>query len=275
MSDDLTVEGGLSVTEGETVLQDGPTGFNALQLRRVADLNGSGLTQRFTMQNSASEDIDYATITPIIADRTDGNESGYIAFSTMKDGVQTNALKVGHETIEVLAGHNLRVDGVLNQGTFSATGATNGVQLNAGQIVTSRSISTSATHAVYFNPNGQVGSVSTSGTATSFNISSDPRLKSEFAPITNASEMILEARDQGMIGEFHFLSEPTQTIWGYNAHKLIDAQPNFGGSEGEGSRDAPLGDDVTPAGVDQSKRVPILEAAIGELLDRIRVLENA
>tara|TARA_R110000751_G_scaffold145006_6_gene248701 strand:- start:1083 stop:1346 length:264 start_codon:yes stop_codon:yes gene_type:complete len=87
--------------------------------------------------------------------------------------------------------------------------------------------------------------------------------------------MILEARDQGMIGEFHFLADPTQTVWGYNAHKLIDAQSNFGGSEGEGSRDAPLGDDVTPAGVDQSKRVPLLEAAIGELLDRIRVLENA
>tara|TARA_B110000902_G_C14017731_1_gene479076 strand:+ start:194 stop:466 length:273 start_codon:yes stop_codon:yes gene_type:complete len=87
--------------------------------------------------------------------------------------------------------------------------------------------------------------------------------------------MILEAREQGMIGEFTFLADPTQTIWGYNAHKLIDAQPNFGGSEGEGSRDAPLGDDVTPAGVDQSKRVPLLEAAIGELLDRIKVLEEA
>jgi hypothetical protein len=30
---------------------------------------------------------------------------------------------------------------------------------------------------------------------------------------------------------------------------------------------------VSPAGVDQSKRVPILEAAIGELLDRISALE--
>ena len=128
---------------------------------------------------------------------------------------------------------------------------------------------------IFYNGNGQVGTIRTLNSATEFNTSSDPRLKSEFTPITGASEMILEARDQGLIGEFHFLSEPTRTVWGYNAHKLIDAQPNFGGSEGEGSRDAPLGDDVTPAGVDQSKRVPILEAAIGELLDRIRVLENA
>jgi hypothetical protein len=128
---------------------------------------------------------------------------------------------------------------------------------------------------LFYNGNGQVGSINTNGTATAYNTSSDPRLKSDFTPITGASEMILEAREQGMIGEFTFLSDPTQTVWGYNAHKLIDAQPNFGGAEGEGSRDAPLGDDVIPAGVDASKRVPILEAAIGELLDRIRVLEEA
>ena len=128
-------------------------------------------------------------------------------------------------------------------------------------------------HLRFFNPNGHIGSIITTGSSTSYATSSDPRLKSEFTPITGASEMILEARDQGMIGEFTFLADETQTVWGYNAHKLIDSQEGFGGTEGQGSRSDPLGDDVTPAGVDQSKRVPMLEAAIGELLDRIAVLE--
>ena len=196
---------------------------------------------------------------------------------TLIDGIKVDAAGAVYLAFAgglTKVGGALDVTGILSQGAFSVTGATDGIELNLGAVATSRSVTTSASHAAYFNGNGQVGSVSTNGSATSFNTSSDPRLKSDFTPITGASEMILEAREQGMIGEFTFLSDPTQTVWGYNAHKLIDAQPNFGGAEGEGSRDAPLGDDVIPAGVDASKRVPILEAAIGELLDRIRVLEG-
>ena len=170
----------------------------------------------------------------------------------------------------------LNAVGTIESGTYSNVGSTSGCKIfQTGTVTTSTTTTSTANRINFYNPNGLVGRIRTSGSTTSYVTTSDPRLKSEFTPITNASEMILEARDQGMIGEFHFLADPTQTVWGYNAHKLIDAQSNFGGSEGEGSRDAPLGDDVTPAGVDQSKRVPLLEAAIGELLDRIRVLENA
>ena len=169
---------------------------------------------------------------------------------------------------------NLDVTGAIKQGTFSGLGATSGTSIQSGAMLNSVTSTAAVNQVVFYNPNGAVGLIQTNGSATSFISLSDPRTKSEFTPITGALDMILEARDQGIIGKFTFLSDPSQTVWGYNAHKLIDAQPNFGGSEGEGSRDAPLGDDVTPAGVDQSKRVPILEAAIGELLDRIKVLES-
>ena len=46
--------------------------------------------------------------------------------------------------------------------------------------------------------------------------------------------MIVDAHDQGMIGEFEFLGDTQTTYWGYNAFKLIDNQPTFGGTEGEG-----------------------------------------
>ena len=200
---------------------------------------------------------------------------------TVANQAGTIALAVPQNTINVEARGDLEVSGDINavgiieSGTYSNVGATSGCKIFQTGTVTISTTSTSTVNRInFYNPNGQVGRIRTSGSTTSYVTTSDPRLKSEFTPITNASEMILEARDQGMIGEFHFLADPTQTVWGYNAHKLIDAQPNFGGSEGEGSRDAPLGDDVTPAGVDQSERVPILEAAIGELLDRIKVLES-
>ena len=137
---------------------------------------------------------------------------------------------------------------------------------------------------VFYNPNGLVGSISTSASATQYNTSSDPRLKSQFAPTTGALAKIVEAHDNQLIGEFHFLSDPDTTVWGYNAHALIDNQPGFGGTEGAGPRDMAIGEEyepatfdedgneitpakkVTPAGVDQSKRVPLLEAAIYDLL---------
>ena len=163
----------------------------------------------------------------------------------------------------------------IRAGTYNSSGSTAGCTLNASGLIEQSNTSTSLHEKQRFNnPNGQVGEITTSGSATAYNTSSDPRLKSAFTPITGALDMIVEARDQSMIGEFAFLTDPAYKVWGYNAHKLIDAQEGFGGTEGQGSRDAPLGGDVRPAGVDQSKRVPILEAAIGELLDRIKVLEN-
>jgi hypothetical protein len=138
--------------------------------------------------------------------------------------------------------------------------------------------------AIFYNANGLVGTIQTTGTATAYNTSSDPRLKSQFVKLSGALDMIVEAHDNDYIGEFHFLSDPATTVWGYNAHALVDNQAGFGGTEGVGSRNLAIGDvyeeavldeegneitpakTVQPAGVDQSKRVPLLEAAIYDLL---------
>lgn len=147
-----------------------------------------------------------------------------------------------------------------------------------------------------------VGSISVTGSATAFNTSSDPRLKSEFTPVSDfrlmempsepALAMICEAVENNYIGKFNFLSDPNVEVWGYNAHALIDNQAGFGGTEGIGDKDLLIGAEitpeetndkgvvtkeatyVTPAGVDQSKRVPLLETAIYELLKRIETLET-
>lgn len=118
-----------------------------------------------------------------------------------------------------------------------------------------------------------VGSVSYNGSLVSYNTSSDPRLKSEFRPITGALDKVIEACSTLMLGEFEYLGSGA-THWGYNAHKLVDLQPNTGGVEGKGSRDEELGGEVTPASADYSKRVPLLEAAIYELLQRVEALET-
>jgi len=215
----------------------------------------------------------------------------------------------------VIPNGSLGVAGTFSQEAYSTSGSTRGVRIGDGYVGVSSTVTSLAWMARFHNPNGAIGQITTSGSTCAFTSLSDPRAKSEFTPITGASEMILEARDQGMIGEFTFLADPAQTVWGYNAHKVADSQVGFGGYEGEGPRDAELGSvyeeavmgerpimipeldaegnptdemiesgemesyevspekTVTPAGIDQSKRVPLLEAAIGELLDRIAVIE--
>ena len=159
--------------------------------------------------------------------------------------------------------------------------------------------------------NSQVGRILCTSSATSYVTSSDPRLKSEFTKTSGALGKIVEARDNDYIGSFYFLDDPETTVWGYNAHALLDNQAGFGGTEGTGPRELSIGEvydtelvseateaipsveeelaedgtvlveavdaipateavykdlTVSPAGVDQSKRVPLLEAAIYELL---------
>jgi hypothetical protein len=248
-----------------------------------------------------------------------GSGGGDVRFGGMNVG--ENLVEIGgiFKNTALNVRGNATFNQTLNVGDAAVAGVTNYFRVDGTGQNLKGSVSHPATALtncmIFYNANGQVGTIRTLNSATQYNTLSDPRLKSEFTPITGASAMILEARDQGLIGEFAFLSDPTQTVWGYNAHKVTDLQVGFGGSEGEGPRELELGSvyeeavmgerpvmvaeldeegeptgemiesgeleayevspekTVSPAGIDQSKRVPILEAAIGELLDRIAVIE--
>ena len=144
---------------------------------------------------------------------------------------------------------------------------------------------------MFLNPNGLVGTIETSGSATSYNTSSDPRLK-DFKEAPTDAEVNAKFDDLfGCFKTFNWKSDADgELVWGFDAHATIDAGLDMG-SEGEGSRDLALGDvydttpaeldedgveikaaiehKVTPAGVDQSKAVPILLAKIEQLERRL------
>ena len=173
---------------------------------------------------------------------------------------------------------------------------------NNGVIQTSRGSATNSAQIEFFNPNGQVGGIVTNGTATSYNTSSDPRLKDFKAAPTDAE---VNAKFDDLFGCFKTFNWKSdvggELVWGFDAHATIDAGLDMG-SEGEGSRDLALGDvydttpaeldddgveikaaiehKVSPAGVDQSKAVaPMLammalqKRQIEDLTKRIEVLE--
>ena len=146
---------------------------------------------------------------------------------------------------------------------------------------TSTGTTSSRQHMSFRNPNGGVGGISTTGSTTVFSTSSDPRLKSEFEDLSKR-EIIQTLGDiADCLGKFSFNSDPSVKIAGFDAHKIldIDGMGSEIGVSGVGPRSSKLGDDckseegedsqVTAAGVDQSKAVPYLVAAVDLLLKEV------
>lgn len=173
----------------------------------------------------------------------------------------------------------------IQSGIFSAIGNDNGTIVSG--TLTSSSVNTTAAtaHSEFYNTAGKVGDIVTTSSATAYNTSSDPRLKSEFTPFEAAEawgkfNLILAAS-----GKFSFNSHPDDVVWGMNAHKIIDAGFDIG-TEGKGPRNLNIGDvykeatetepalAVSAAGVDQGKAVPFLIAVIDDLRNRLIALES-
>jgi hypothetical protein len=118
--------------------------------------------------------------------------------------------------------------------------------------------------AIFLNPNGIVGTIETNGSTTAYNTSSDYRLKESVKPLSGLARVnalkpsVYKWKVDGSAGE------------GFLAHELAEVVP-FAVS---GEKDAVDADGKpTYQGVDLSKLVPILVAAIQELTARVQTLE--
>lgn len=110
-----------------------------------------------------------------------------------------------------------------------------------------------------------VGSISTSGGTTSYNITSDYRLKENLVALTGAVDRIKELP----VHQFNFIGH-NKTVDGFLAHELQAVVPEAV----TGIKDG-LDEDGNPEyqAIDQSKLVPLLTAALQEALARIEALE--
>ena len=130
-----------------------------------------------------------------------------------------------------------------------------------GMIVTSSSATGGDSHMQMFNPNGQVGSIVTSGSSTAYNTSSDYRLKENEVAISNGIERLKQLQPY----RFNFIVDPDTTVDGFFAHEVQDVVPEAITGEKDG-------EDMQS--IDQAKLVPLLVAAVQELTTRLEALEN-
>jgi len=122
---------------------------------------------------------------------------------------------------------------------------------------------------IEFYRNGtEVGKIVTSGTSSiSYNTSSDYRLKTNIEPLTDALARLLQIPAH----RFNWLADPNgQKVDGFLAHEAQAVVPE----SVAGTKDA-VDADGKPIyqGIDQSKLVPLLVAAVQELAARVAALE--
>jgi hypothetical protein len=106
------------------------------------------------------------------------------------------------------------------------------------------------------------GSITSNGSTVAYNTSSDYRLKENVVPLTGAADRV----NQLQVHRFNFIADPDTTIDGFLAHEAQAVVPECV----TGEKDA-VDDEGNPVyqGIDQSKLVPMLTAALQEALAKI------
>ena len=127
--------------------------------------------------------------------------------------------------------------------------------------------STSSRTAFIFRINGsEVGSIKTSGSSTSYNTSSDYRLKENVIDITDGITRVKQLQPK----RFNFISAAETTVDGFLAHEAQTVVPEaVTGTHNEVDDDG----NAVMQSIDQSKLVPLLTAALQEAIAKIETLE--
>jgi hypothetical protein len=112
-----------------------------------------------------------------------------------------------------------------------------------------------------------VGSISVTTTATAYNTSSDYRLKENVVSLTGATDRVKQLKPS----QFNFIADPDTTVDGFIAHEAQAVVPECV----TGEKDA-VDEDGNPKyqGIDQSKLVPLLTAALQEAITEIASLKD-
>jgi len=160
---------------------------------------------------------------------------------------------------EVMIGHSSAVTGTQFLSIRVASGQ-NGASFE-GDSDAGRSMIT------FRNTNGEVGYISTSGSTTGYSTSSDYRLKENIVAVSDGIGRLKQLQPS----RFNFIADPDKTVDGFIAHEVQDVVPEaiFG------EKDA-VDDEGNPKyqGIDQSKLVPLLTAALQEAIAKIETLET-
>jgi hypothetical protein len=192
-------------------------------------------------------------------DGTPGTDDmpGRLVFSTTADGASSPT-----ERMRINNAGSVMINTTSGEGGHLLSVAGNGVT----SAVFRRNSDNGSVHS-FMRDSSFVGSISVTTTATAFNTSSDYRLKENVIPLTGAIKRL----QQIPVHRFNFIADPNTVVDGFIAHEAQEVVPECV----TGTKDE-VDEDGNPIyqGIDQSKLVPLLTAALQEALQKIEDLEG-
>jgi hypothetical protein len=195
---------------------------------------------------------------------------GRLVLSTTADGASspTERVKIASNGITYIGNTTITTSSQQTTAPHAIIYSNGSSNLLAAGGLECNTTSTSARHHISFtNPNGVVGSISTSASATAYNTSSDYRLKENVVPLTGAADRL----NQLQVHRFNFIADSGRTVDGFIAHEAQAVVPECV----TGTKDE-VDNDGNPVyqGIDQAKLVPLLTAALQEAIAEIASLKD-
>jgi len=249
-----------------------PAGDGSTTIPTVGPVDGStdATTPVFSIKGSGGNNNTSGAIALINKDQSSqgaeiynsGEDGGLVLKNTNNEGI---SFRVGTGTSAA------KRAAITTSGAFIIPDATTpsdtsaGVRLQStatGSSIFSVGATASETTLIEFiNTNGTVGTIKVSGSATSFNTSSDYRLKENEVEISDGITRLKQLKPY----RFNFKANTGKTLDGFFAHEVQSVVPDAV----SGAKDG-----VEMQGIDQSKLVPLLSGALKEAIAKIETLET-
>jgi hypothetical protein len=185
---------------------------------------------------------------------------GRLVFSTTADGASSPT-----ERMRINSGGTLLLNGTAPIDSGVALSIQAADSSHAAEV----KVRTNGRNAFEFrnSSNADVGSITVNAASTAYNTSSDYRLKENVTAVTDGIARLQQLKPS----RFNFITDPARTVDGFLAHEVQTIVPEAI----TGEKDA-VDDDGNPEyqGIDQSKLVPLLTAALQEAIAKIETLEG-
>jgi hypothetical protein len=212
--------------------------------------------------SDGTEFVELANIAGVVDGTPGANDMpGRLVFSTTADGASspTERMRISNNGTVLISCTSFPSATVKGVGWANNSGV--------GYYYSSAvSITGSSAHAQFINPNGIVGSITTDASATAYNTSSDYRLKENVFAVTDGITRLQQLKPS----RFNFITDPDKTVDGFIAHEVQEVVPEAitGEKDAEDANGNPK-----YQGIDQSKLVPLLTAALQEAIGEIESLK--